>query len=301
MCIIINKEKNISLPSKELLKKCWHLNPNGGGYMYNYENKVVIHKGFTNFEEFYSHLLETNKQYNLVDKNLIIHFRIATSGLVDKGNCHPFPITDSTDILRSTDIVCGMAVAHNGVIHEYNHQKSLLNDTQLFIKEIIFNIISNAKYDFYKTNCFKKIIEKMTDGSRMIFLNGEGIAIKTGHWYKENGLFFSNLLFKKSKVKHVKRVENELKYLDDFYNKDDEYYLDDDKIEEYDFNLFLDTLTSLNDFESVYSIDFFEEYNGKDGNFYLDEDEKIIYELIDNHTLCSLGDYMTKEDYYHIF
>lgn len=57
---------------------------------------------------------------------------------------------------------------------------------------------------------------KMIDGSRMIFLNGKGEFTKIGHWYEENGLYFSNDSYKNfrfQKVKKTKIFDNEMKYM----------------------------------------------------------------------------------------
>ena len=49
MCVIVTKEINQKMPSKETLKQCFLANPDGCGFMYNYENEVYIEKGFMTF------------------------------------------------------------------------------------------------------------------------------------------------------------------------------------------------------------------------------------------------------------
>ena len=101
MCVILVKKKGIELPTKKVLKCCWERNPDGAGFMFNDYDKVVIMKGFMTFEEFYLRLQTANEFYHLKEKGLVIHFRIATSGLKDKGNCHPYPISnDNLDLLQ---------------------------------------------------------------------------------------------------------------------------------------------------------------------------------------------------------
>ena len=46
MCIIIVKNSRMDLPDKEILKRCWNKNPHGAGFMYNYNDVVIIKKGF---------------------------------------------------------------------------------------------------------------------------------------------------------------------------------------------------------------------------------------------------------------
>lgn len=42
MCIIIVKNSRMDLPDKEILKRCWNKNPHGAGFMYNYNDVVII-------------------------------------------------------------------------------------------------------------------------------------------------------------------------------------------------------------------------------------------------------------------
>ena len=158
MCIIIAKEKGKKLPSETVLKKCWKANPEGGGFMFNSNKKVIIEKGFMKFNDFYNRLIECDLHHNLKKSTLIIHFRVATSGLVDNGNCHPYPITNNINLLRKTEIECEIGVAHNGVIREYNGKDNILNDTQMFIIEVIDDLIANTKKEYYKSKTFKKIL-----------------------------------------------------------------------------------------------------------------------------------------------
>lgn len=301
MCIIIAKEIGKSLPDIDLLKRCWEKNPHGGGYMFNANDKVIIKKGFMTFDDFYQSLMSTHQKYNLKNKALVIHFRIATSGAIDKGNCHPYPLTNEKTKLRKNEIDTFLGIAHNGIIRKYNHKSKILNDTQLFIQDILYELILNTTTNFYMTNVFKKIIESMINGSRLVFLNGNGEITKIGKWYEQCDLFFSNLSYKKNlekKQKKIKLFDNELKYLDDCI--DDVFLINDEEVEEDEFDLLLDSLTPLNKYESVYDCNYLEEYNSYNGDYYLDEEEKLIYQKIGNH-IYFLGNYLTKEDYYKEF
>ena len=102
MCVIVTKEMNQKMPSKETLKQCFLANPGGCGFMYNYENEVYIEKGFMTFESFYARLKELDEQIGLKKRAVVFHFRISTSGLIDEGNCHPYPICNDIRVMRST-------------------------------------------------------------------------------------------------------------------------------------------------------------------------------------------------------
>lgn len=54
---------------------------------------------------------------------------ISTSGKIDEGNCHPYPLTDDSIYLRKTNLRCSIGIAHNGIIQKYNRKDSVLNDT----------------------------------------------------------------------------------------------------------------------------------------------------------------------------
>ena len=269
--------------------------------MFNSNKKVIIEKGFMKFNDFYNRLIECDLHHNLKKSTLIIHFRVATSGLVDNGNCHPYPITNNINLLRKTEIECEIGVAHNGVIREYNGKDNILNDTQMFIIEVIDDLIANTKKEYYKSKTFKKIMESMINGSRLVLLNTAGEIIKIGNWIEENGLYFSNDKYKtsnalkSSKYRKAQIFENELKYLEDDFESNDNFYIDDMPVEEEEFNLFIDGLTYLEYCESVYSMDYLQEYNCFNGEYLLDEEEKKIYEK-SGRNLYYLGEYLTREE-----
>lgn len=74
MCVIVTKEMNQKMPSKETLKQCFLANPDGCGFMYNYENEVYIEKGFMTFESFYARLKELDGQIGLKKTSSCISF-----------------------------------------------------------------------------------------------------------------------------------------------------------------------------------------------------------------------------------
>ncbi len=303
MCVIIVKKSGIDLPNKSTLEACWKRNPHGAGFMFNDDDYVIIRKGFMNFDEFYLRLKTANEFYHLKERAVVIHFRISTSGLVDKGNCHPFPISNSNDDLRNTSIVTKLGIAHNGIIQNYNGKSKLLNDTQLFIKNDLFELYSlNNK--FYLNEVFQSMIKKLIDESKMVLLDNTGKMIKIGKWYEDDGLFFSNLnhLVKCRSLDFFKlpKHQNEMKFLKDFDSDEEECILNEEKVDKDYFDLFKDTLNELAYGDSVYSDDFEEEYNGSFGKYLLDTEEKIIYEMIDMNELVMLGYYKTKEDFYEI-
>lgn len=300
MCVILVKERGIELPTKDVLESCWKRNPDGAGFMFNDCNKVVIMKGFMTFEEFYLRLQTANEFYHLKEKGLVIHFRIATSGLKDKGNCHPYPITNDNLDLRKSFIVTDLGIAHNGIIRNYNGKDKVLNDTQLFIKNDLFELNSLDK-KFYKNTIFQSMIERLIDGSRLVFLNKKGEIIKLGNWFQDGNYYFSNLNHVSKRFLNINKrpqiFDNDLKYFDE---ENEEFTINDEVVDKDYFDLFIDALDRLENGDSVYSEDYFQEYNSFNGKYYLNKDEKMIYELIRNNELMFVDYYKSKEEYYKL-
>lgn len=300
MCVILVKEKGIELPTKKVLKCCWERNPDGAGFMFNDYDKVVIMKGFMTFEEFYLRLQTANEFYHLKEKGLVIHFRIATSGLKDKGNCHPYPISNDNLDLRKSFITTEIGIAHNGIIRSYNGKDKILNDTQLFIKNDLFELNSLDK-KFYKNVIFQSMIERLIDGSRLVFLNKKGEIIKLGKWFHNGNYYFSNLNHVSKNTLNINKkpilFDNDLKYFDEENNN---FVINDEVVDKDYFDLFIDALDRLENGDSVYSEDYFQEYNSFNGKYYLNKDEKMIYELIRNNELMFVDYYKSKEEYYKL-
>ena len=242
MCVILVKERGIELPTKGVLESCWKRNPDGAGFMFNNSNKVVIMKGFMTFEEFYLRLQTANEFYHLKEKGLVIHFRIATSGLKDKGNCHPYPISNDNLDLRKSFITTELGIAHNGIIRSYNGKNNILNDTQLFIKNDLFELNSLDK-KFYKNVIFQSMIERLIDGSRLVFLNKKGEIIKLGNWFHNGNYYFSNLNHVSKNTLNINKkpilFDNDLKYFDEENN---DFVINDEVVDKDYFDLFIDTL-----------------------------------------------------------
>lgn len=300
MCVILVKERGIELPTKDILESCWKRNPDGAGFMFNDCDKVVIMKGFMTFEEFYLRLQTANEFYHLKEKGLVIHFRIATSGLKDKGNCHPYPISNDNLDLRKSFITTELGVAHNGIIRSYNGKNNILNDTQLFIKNDLFELNSLDK-KFYKNVIFQSMIERLIDGSRLVFLNKKGEIIKLGNWFHNGNYYFSNLNHVSKNTLNINKkpilFDNDLKYFDEENN---DFVINDEVVDKDYFDLFIDTLDRLENGDSVYSEDYFQEYNSFNGKYYLNKKEKMIYELIGDNELMFVDYYKSKEEYYKL-
>lgn len=193
MCIIVGKKKGVDLPSKTTLENCFDNNSDGSGLAYVKNRKVVIEKGFMTFEAFYKRLMELNKQFDLKNKALLIHFRITTHGGTSKGNCHPFPISNSRKKLKATYLECGnVAFAHNKTVKICADEKEKdMSDTQIFSRDYLYHIWKTNKC-FYEDKNIRKIIQKMGGESRFCFLDNKEQLYTIGEFVEDNGVLYSN-------------------------------------------------------------------------------------------------------------
>jgi hypothetical protein len=122
--------------SEELLRSCWSQNPDGAGYMYPHNDRVHIIKGMMTLPDLLASL-QANED-TLEDKPVVIHFRKATAGRKDAGNCHPFPMCDNYQTMRRTETDCDVGVAHNGIIDiDPRKGEGEYSDTMHFIRHCL--------------------------------------------------------------------------------------------------------------------------------------------------------------------
>lgn len=187
MCVIAylpaNKKAN-----KVHLQNCFDNNPNGTGFMYQDKKnqRVIIRKGFMSFNEFWA-------EFERVPWNVdrVVHFRIATSGKVDRGCCHPFPLCDDYKYMRRERSVAKVGVAHNGVISYCTPKdglSSIFSDTMMFVK--------NYMFQFDRENLFKpeigEIIERATNSKFAVMNHMETALMGFFEYCDEDGCYYSN-------------------------------------------------------------------------------------------------------------
>ncbi len=191
MCIIIGKPAGIKLPKEEYIRnsESMHKDGIGIGLWKDKSNDVFIKKDFITLKSF----LKWYKQ-NITKKDAyVLHFRNATSGLVDYGNRHPFPVTKNWKLLRKKQILCNLAVAHNGVIMDYSYQDKKFSDSQKFIIDILSDSV--IKHGLFNKT-IQKLILKFIDDDKLCFLTKEGKMLFLGEFEKEKGIYYSNDSYK---------------------------------------------------------------------------------------------------------
>lgn len=174
MCIaILNTGKKGGEISRKSIKNSWASNPDGGGLMWA-EDGLVNHFKTYEMDEMINKYRELRKSPNI--GNIVLHFRIATSGFDGKDNLHPFLVNDS------------LGFVHNGIISGLGNDS--ISDTREFNE-----ILKMFNHDFIKCAASRMMIARFIGtGSKLVFLDGEDnyeiINESAGHW--RDGNWYSN-------------------------------------------------------------------------------------------------------------
>lgn len=215
MCVAVYKPIGVDVPTREELYNCYLRNQDGAGFAFYRNGKIHIKKGYMNFNSFYEDFCKEN--FNK-DENVFMHFRIATHGLVDGGNTHPFPITDDFNKMRKTDIEYnGKCLIHNGIFHYGDNviksYSKIISDTMLFSK-LLFDELNKADDNLFKKqisnlgleeSVCRGILEHSSDNlelikkinsqlscSKIAIMNEDGTVNHFGNWINHNGVYYSN-------------------------------------------------------------------------------------------------------------
>ncbi len=190
MCLIVVKPKGEKLPLERYLKNGADKNADGIGVSYWKvgEDEVHIKKNFKNIESFLNWMNQTIKE----EDALVIHFRLATHGLKDKGNRHPFPITYNKKLLRETELTCQMAVSHNGILTQYDSDQTY-SDTQKFVVDILADEAIKNNLD---SPAVQKLIDEFLNRDRLAILKKDGLIQLFGEFEEEDKLYYSNTGYK---------------------------------------------------------------------------------------------------------
>lgn len=227
MCIIAIKPPHHKMIDESIIETMFQNNPDGSGYMYSYNNKVHIEKGFMTLKELLNSLDSLKKKVNIEEIPLILHFRISTSGKVDGATCHPFPVTSDLNALRKTHVITNLGMAHNGVIYDFEEKKSIYSDTQLFVNKCV-SYLYDINPKFLHDDRTEKMLEPIINGSRLAFLDRHGNIYRYGDWCENDGIFYSNEGYTPWTSRYYHYDSN---YYDNYYYGDDYYYYGDDEQE----------------------------------------------------------------------
>lgn len=173
MCVIIHKPSDVDI-NEHVLKACWDENKDGAGIMYALNDELRIIKGLMKFK----HLMSFYKKLKHLE--LLIHFRYATHGMINKEMTHPFKINDN------------LAFMHNGIIHLDSMESSLdVSDSYVFNESILKKLPVN----FINNEAIIDLISYRINRSVLVFMDNKGIIKKINNNLKYiifDGCWFSN-------------------------------------------------------------------------------------------------------------
>lgn len=187
MCICILKTKDGYI-SEERLKQAYNANPDGCGILKASRfNELYCRKGNYPFEDFFKFYtwIDNLDYIGNVNKDIVMHFRTASSCGIGIEYCHPHYVNDN------------LAFVHNGNLFEFSsyfkgRKKDNLTDTMRFNNEILKklpeNFLENQEtFDLLNEYCINNM-------SKMIFMNNEGktwiLNEEAGEW--KDGCWYSN-------------------------------------------------------------------------------------------------------------
>ena len=205
MCVILFKPIGVDLIENDVYD-CFDKNPDGAGFMYRYNGKIVIEKGFMTYYDFLNRLEKLDDVIRIKDLEMVLHFRIGTQGGNVKRNTHPFPLSKRTKDLRRLNITTSVGIAHNGIIPacSYNKKTKNLSDTQIFIKDYL-------NFMDFKKKSIREVIGDFT-ASKFVIMTPEQTYF-IGDFKEINGCKYSNDLWKWT-----------YDYYDEKYDAEDEYW-----------------------------------------------------------------------------
>ena len=305
MCIIVAKPKGVDMPSNEIFRNCFINNNDGAGLMYaNPKTGMIeIEKGFMTWASFETRLEELKSKYdNFTDMNFVAHFRIGTQGKNDEHTCHPFPISSKDKLLRKVRLTTDMGFVHNGILSDYSNRsydyktrtytttKTLLSDTQLFIKHQL-NSYKSLNRNFLKNKQVRDFIARYAseNASKFAFIDKGDKLYLFGNFTEDEGVYYSNSSYSYSGYSkyisscswdddYVKSAKSDSEKRIDKIEKEDSYY---EPYEGYSLED-IDTVSSLVLLDKGDKIDFengyiYEVGNSTDDLWVYDKDAEQVY------------------------
>jgi hypothetical protein len=172
MCIAIWNPASAPDIKRDTMLCCRDENPHGMGMAWVEDSRVRVVKQMGRFRKFYKRYISVRKK----GYDVMLHFRIATSGVTDINNCHPFIVKER-----------GIVACHNGILPMLGNKE--VSDTRQFL-----DILADLPFDWWKSSSITPLLQLATHGSKFIFLRADGdvwlLNEQFGHWFE--GTWWSN-------------------------------------------------------------------------------------------------------------
>lgn len=178
MCIIaaIPKGKQIN---EDTFMTCWENNPDGTGMMYVNNGKIIVTKELYDIDKLWRNYQKATK----LNTDIVLHFRIGTSGTFTSYNIHPFKVNSD------------LWFCHNGILKIDVPKNSKENDTQIFNNTVLKLL---PKDFIYNHGIIKLITDYIGVYNKFVFLDSTGTVkiINKGSGIMYEGIWFSNNTYK---------------------------------------------------------------------------------------------------------
>ena len=181
MCLMLFNPTLNPIPSS-YISRAFAINHNGFGAMWAENGKIETIQGMYNESEIHD-------IFKMLDgKVYAAHFRMATSGRVNKEMTHPFPVLT----VKEDDV--DLYVMHNGVFSNYE-PTDVLSDTAVFAKSMsgVFRNIKTTE-PLWEEDSIKELGDHISKSNKVLFMRGDGKVsiINEDAGLYENGVWYSN-------------------------------------------------------------------------------------------------------------
>ena len=118
-------------------------------------------------------------------EQLALHFRMATAGVKNQSNCHPF------QILSLEEDGMDLWMMHNGTFFDYREDASGRSDTAMFAAHLTYRM-RNEGFSLAKPECIQEL-EDNASWNKLLFMNGWGdvVIINEGGGAREEECWYS--------------------------------------------------------------------------------------------------------------
>jgi len=159
MCFAGCLSRNFEM-TKEHLENAFGNNPDGAGFAFAKDGKLIVQKGFFTFTDFFDAWKDVDHS-----QVRIVHFRKSTSGTNSSENCHPFLVNDD------------LCFIHNGILDGFKPEKGeITSDTFNFNERILKPTIGKNGNAINESPHIRWMLSQSIGKSKLVFLNSNGSA-----------------------------------------------------------------------------------------------------------------------------
>jgi hypothetical protein len=184
MCLIIAQERGSKTLDDSALREAWQQNPHGAGYMFAFDDEIIIRKPFWKLKELLQAYHADHKQFGRFSP-FVIHFRWATHGKQCKVNTHPHRLDNGR-----------VALVHNGILPFDPPTQSNISDTVYFCR----TVLAQRPPEQLVSPAFAAILKDMIGCNKLVLLDDAGtmsiVNESLGHW--DGSDWFSNYSYRPS-------------------------------------------------------------------------------------------------------